>query len=91
MQMYEFAGNSVHYLLSFWQRMVASMPYVRPTDQHMLNDFVPAVTKAYIESRMALAQSKCVRAQTHCHSRTVAAMIHWTTWHHCHNKWNRCR
>lgn len=29
LQMWQFAPNSVHYLLSLWQRMVASVPYVK--------------------------------------------------------------
>ena len=29
LQMWQFAPNSIHYLLSLWQRMVASVPYVK--------------------------------------------------------------
>ncbi|KOB70191.1 Uncharacterized protein OBRU01_15791, partial [Operophtera brumata] len=35
-QMWQFAPNSVHYLLSLWQRMVASVPYVKATEPHLL-------------------------------------------------------
>ena len=51
-QMWQFAPNSVHYLLSLWQRMVASVPYVKATEPHMLETYTPEVTKAYITSRL---------------------------------------
>ncbi|CAG0893046.1 unnamed protein product [Darwinula stevensoni] len=52
LQMWQFAPNSVHYLLSLWQRMVASVPYVKSTEPHMLEVYTPEVTKAYITSRL---------------------------------------
>lgn len=52
LQMYSFASNSVHYLLSLWQRMVASVPYVKSAEPHFLNTYTPEVTKAYITSRL---------------------------------------
>ncbi|KAH3785622.1 hypothetical protein DPMN_163715 [Dreissena polymorpha] len=51
-QMWQFAPNSVHYLLSLWQRMVASVPYVKATEPHMLETYTPEVTSAYITSRL---------------------------------------
>ncbi|EDO48742.1 predicted protein, partial [Nematostella vectensis] len=53
MQMWQFPPNSVHYLLSLWQRMVASMPYVKSTEPHLLETYTPEVTNAYITSRLA--------------------------------------
>lgn len=50
--MWQFAPNSVHYLLSLWQRMVASIPYVRASEPHHLGTYTPEVTKAYITSRV---------------------------------------
>ena len=50
--MWQFAPNSVHYLLSLWQRMVASVPYVKASEPHMLETYTPEVTKAYITSRL---------------------------------------
>ncbi|XP_070139108.1 ran-binding protein 16 isoform X6 [Drosophila bipectinata] len=47
-----FAPNSVHYLLTLWQRMVASVPYVKSPDPHLLGTYTPEVVKAYIESRL---------------------------------------
>ncbi|CAH1784527.1 unnamed protein product, partial [Owenia fusiformis] len=52
LQMWQFAPNSVHYLLSLWQRMVASVPYVKASEPHLLETFTPEVTKAYITSRL---------------------------------------
>uniref|UniRef100_A0A1A9UHR9 Uncharacterized protein n=1 Tax=Glossina austeni TaxID=7395 RepID=A0A1A9UHR9_GLOAU len=52
LQMWQFAPNSVHYLLTLWQRMVASVPYVKSVDPHLLGTYTPEVTKAYIESRL---------------------------------------
>ncbi|XP_053407063.1 exportin-7-like [Mercenaria mercenaria] len=52
LQMWQFAPNSVHYLLSLWQRMVASVPYVKASEPHMLETYTPEVTQAYITSRL---------------------------------------
>lgn len=52
LQMWQFAPNSVHYLLSLWSRMVASVPYVKTTEPHLLGTYAPEVTKAYITSRL---------------------------------------
>lgn len=52
LQMWQFAPNSVHYLLSLWQRMVASVPYVKAQEPHLLEIYTPEVTKAYITSRL---------------------------------------
>ncbi|KAK2159702.1 hypothetical protein NP493_1697g00009 [Ridgeia piscesae] len=52
LQMWQFAPNSVHYLLSLWQRMVASVPYVKASEPHLLETYTPEVTKAYITSRL---------------------------------------
>lgn len=52
LQMWQFAPNSVHYLLSLWQRMVASVPYVKATEPHLLDTYTPEVTNAYITSRL---------------------------------------
>ena len=41
--MWQFAPNSLHYLLSLWQRMVASMPYVKNTEPHLLETYAPEV------------------------------------------------
>lgn len=50
--MWQFAPNSVHYLLSLWQRMVASVPYVKASEPHLLETYTPEVSNAYITSRL---------------------------------------
>lgn len=50
--MWQFAPNSVHYLLGLWQRMVSSVPYVKATEPHLLETYTPEVTSAYITSRL---------------------------------------
>ncbi|TFK14729.1 lymphocyte antigen 75 [Platysternon megacephalum] len=52
LQHWEFAPNSVHYLLTLWQRMVASVPFVKSTEPHLLDTYAPEITKAYITSRL---------------------------------------
>ena len=39
-------------LSSLWQRMVASVPYVKATEPHLLETYTPEVTQAYITSRL---------------------------------------
>ncbi|XP_076471297.1 exportin-7-like [Babylonia areolata] len=57
LRMWQFAPNSVHYLLGLWQRMVASVPYVKATEPHMLETYTPEITKAYISSRLESVHS----------------------------------
>lgn len=57
LQMWQFAPNSVHYLLSLWQRMVTSVPYVKSEQPHYLNTYTPEITKAYIQSRLESVSS----------------------------------
>ncbi|XP_070507748.1 exportin-7 isoform X2 [Chironomus tepperi] len=52
LQIWQFSPNSVHYLLSLWQRMVTSVPYVKAQEPHYLNTYTPEVVKAYITSRL---------------------------------------
>ena len=39
-------------IISLWQRMVASVPYVKATEPHLLETYTPEVTQAYITSRL---------------------------------------
>ncbi|KFP31533.1 Ran-binding protein 17, partial [Colius striatus] len=52
LQHWQFAPNSVHYLLTLWQRMVASVPFVKTAEPHLLDTYAPEITKAYITSRL---------------------------------------
>lgn len=49
-------SNSLHYLLALWQRLVASIPYVRTSQPYLIDTYAPQVTRAYIESRLAGVQ-----------------------------------
>ena len=35
---------SIHYLLGFWQKLVGSVPFIRITEPHLLNSYIPEVT-----------------------------------------------
>ncbi|XP_076241414.1 ran-binding protein 16 isoform X2 [Calliopsis andreniformis] len=51
LQMWQFSPNSLHYLLTLWQKMVSSIPYVKVGDRHLLDIYTPEVVNAYITSR----------------------------------------
>ncbi|XP_043247969.1 exportin-7 isoform X2 [Colletes gigas] len=51
LQMWQFSPNSLHYLLTLWQKMVSSIPYVKSGDLHLLDIYTPEVVNAYITSR----------------------------------------
>ena len=51
---WEWAANSVYYLLSLWSRLVASMPYLKGETPSHLEGYVPEVITAFITSRMQL-------------------------------------
>lgn len=44
-QSWQFSANSIHYLLGFWQRLVGSVPYIRSTEPHLLDTYMPEVGK----------------------------------------------
>ncbi|XP_078494351.1 exportin-7-A isoform X2 [Ciona intestinalis] len=52
LRMWHFSPNSIHYLLSLWQRLAASVPYVKAQEPHHLENYMPEVLKAYVESRL---------------------------------------
>jgi exportin-7 len=52
LQSWQFSANSIHYLLSLWQRLVASLPYLQGETNHHLDTFVPEITRVYITSRL---------------------------------------
>ncbi|XP_076033625.1 ran-binding protein 16 isoform X1 [Oratosquilla oratoria] len=55
LNMWQFAPNSVHYLLSLWQRMVGSVPYMKAAEPHLLETYTPEVVRAYVSSRLESA------------------------------------
>ena len=48
---YEWASNSIFYLLSLWSRLVMSLPYLK-SDTSKLSRFVPEIIKTYIQTRL---------------------------------------
>ncbi|CAB3396860.1 unnamed protein product [Caenorhabditis bovis] len=52
LRMMEFSANSTYFLMTFWQRMVTSVPYVRNNDDHLLNVYCPEIMVAFVESRL---------------------------------------
>eukprot|EP00051_Salpingoeca_urceolata_P032840 m.17679 g.17679 ORF g.17679 m.17679 type:complete len:1077 (+) comp5522_c0_seq1:322-3552(+) len=52
LQNWSWAANSLHYLLGLWERMVASIPYMKADRPHNLEMYAPQVTEAYINCRL---------------------------------------
>ena len=48
----ECPANSLHYVLSTWHKLVASVPYMRSNEPHFLEKYAPEVTIAYITTRL---------------------------------------
>eukprot|EP00055_Hartaetosiga_balthica_P015687 m.94625 g.94625 ORF g.94625 m.94625 type:complete len:1074 (-) comp8927_c0_seq1:2588-5809(-) len=49
---WEFAANSVHFILGLWERLVSSIPYMKTESNHHLQDFTPQLFEAYVKSRL---------------------------------------
>lgn len=52
LQHLQFSHNSLHYILSLWQRLVASMPYVKSSQPSHLDTYAPEVSRAMIASHL---------------------------------------
>ncbi|XP_055337456.1 exportin-7-like isoform X2 [Paramacrobiotus metropolitanus] len=48
----QFSHNSLHYILSLWQRLVASMPYVKSSQPSHLDTYAPEVSRAMIVAHL---------------------------------------
>ncbi|GAU92882.1 hypothetical protein RvY_04905-2 [Ramazzottius varieornatus] len=48
----QFSHNSLHYILSLWQRLVASMPYVKSAQPHHLDTHAPEVSRSMVMSHL---------------------------------------
>lgn len=55
--MWRFSQNSLYYLLSLWQRMVASVPYIKAQEPHLLETYTPEITSVFITSRLELVNA----------------------------------
>lgn len=53
---WQWASNSVYYILGLWSRLVSSMPYLRGNKPSLLDRYVPKITEAYITSRLDSVQ-----------------------------------
>ncbi|GFR52397.1 hypothetical protein Agub_g14907, partial [Astrephomene gubernaculifera] len=58
LQQWEWSGSSCYYLLGLWSRLVSSMPYLKGDSPSLLEGNVPAITQAYVASRLESVQ-KC--------------------------------
>ena len=52
--MWQFAPNSVYYLLNMWQKMVASCPFVKANEPHYLDRFTPEVPITCLRTLLCL-------------------------------------
>lgn len=52
LRLWQFSPNSIHYLLSLWQRLVASVQFFKDVKPHLLERYTSQVTQAYIDSRL---------------------------------------
>ncbi|TVU12964.1 hypothetical protein EJB05_46631 [Eragrostis curvula] len=54
---WQWASNSVYYLLSLWSRLVTSVPYLKGETPSLLDDTVPKITEGFITSRINSVQA----------------------------------
>jgi len=60
---WQWASSSVYYLLGLWSRLVSSMPYLKGDSPSLLETNVPAITQAYITTRLesvAMVMQNCL-------------------------------
>lgn len=74
---WQWASNSVYYLLGLWSRLVSSMPYLKGESPSLLETYVPKITEAYLTSRSALSSlSLCILLQTYIPFAMHAYLMH---------------
>ncbi|RCV22123.1 hypothetical protein SETIT_4G195400v2 [Setaria italica] len=54
---WQWASNSVYYLLSLWSRLVTSVPYLKGETPSLLDETVPKITEGFITSRISSVQA----------------------------------
>ncbi len=52
-QAWQWAPNSVYYLLSLWSRMVASISYLQQNEDTKLDALAPMILESYVRSRLS--------------------------------------
>ncbi|WOL16370.1 exportin-7-like isoform X2 [Canna indica] len=56
LQSWQWASNSVYYLLGLWSRLVTSVPYLKGDTPSLLDETVPKITEDFITSRFSSVQ-----------------------------------
>lgn len=54
---WQWASDSVFYLLGLWARLVSSVPYLKGDQPSGLDQFVPTITEAFITSRLEAVEA----------------------------------
>ncbi|WOK95926.1 exportin-7-like isoform X2 [Canna indica] len=57
LQSWQWASNSVYYLLGLWSRLVTSVPYLKDETPSLLDETVPKITEGFITSRFNSIQA----------------------------------
>ncbi|XP_020583415.1 exportin-7-A isoform X4 [Phalaenopsis equestris] len=57
LQSWQWASNSVYYLLGLWSRLVTSVPYLKGDTPSLLDETVPKITEGFITSRFNSIQA----------------------------------
>ncbi|GAU33650.1 hypothetical protein TSUD_310580 [Trifolium subterraneum] len=57
LQSWQWASNSVYYLLGLWSRLVSSVPYLKGDAPSLLDEYVPKITESFITSRFNSVQA----------------------------------
>ncbi|KAM0944113.1 putative importin-beta domain, armadillo-like helical, exportin [Dioscorea sansibarensis] len=57
LQSWQWASNSVYYLLGLWSRLVTSVPYLKGDTPSLLEETVPKITEGFITSRFDSVQA----------------------------------
>lgn len=57
LQSWQWASNSVYYLLGLWSRLVTSVPYLKGETPSQLEETVPKITEGFITSRFNSVQA----------------------------------
>ncbi|KAK8928464.1 hypothetical protein KSP39_PZI017721 [Platanthera zijinensis] len=57
LQSWQWASNSVYYLLGLWSRLVTSVPYLKGDSPSLLDETVPKITEEFITSRFNSIQA----------------------------------
>ena len=74
---WQWASNSVFYLLGLWSRLVSSMPYLKGESPSLLETYVPKIIEAYLTSRSDTSTAPCHHSGRIPPGRDVASHCKW--------------